>query len=383
MENKKANNRIKVLEVLVGASGLYGGVEQFIFENIRRFDKNKIEVDILFGNIKTTISQQTIDIYENFATYELKTYNGRLNGAIKTWKKINDHLKKNRYDIIHVNTGSITFEMICMLAAKRNSIPIRIAHSHSGKMDYSIKKKLFFKFAKKLVWNYSTDRFACSQRAAKALFGKTENVRIIKNAININDYKFNRTKRRELRNREGIKESTLVLITVGNLQKVKNHKFMIDVFYDIHKKELDSKLWIIGEGEERDKREEIIKKMNITDSVTLWGARNDVGLLLQAADIYICTSFSEGLSMSIIEAQAAGLKIFAPNNISKEHSVTDLISYLSLDEKPSSWAKHILSMYNIENERCDMSHKLKEAHYDIDYLSNWLQEFYINKEEKV
>lgn len=378
MKNMKVDNRIKVLEVLVGASGLYGGVEQFVFENIKRFDE-RMDVDILFGNIKAKESQQTADIYDKFRVFELKTYNGKIFGALNTYKQLDEYLKKNNYDIIHVNTGSITFEMICMLGAKKNNISVRIAHSHSGKTDYSLLKKIYFKITRKIVWHYSTDRLACSQSAAMKLFGRVDGVEIIKNAVDISAYEFNIEKRNELRKKEGIGDNTLVLISVGNLQKIKNYKFMLEIISIIHKKRTDCKLWIIGDGDEKNELKKTIKDLNIEHYVTLWGTRNNVGELLQAADIYICTSFSEGLSMSIVEAQAAGLKVVASDSISKEHSVTNLINYLSLNEKSSYWADSILSLYDSGDVRCAHSQELIEEHYDIDYSSRWLQTFYINK----
>ena len=154
---------------------------------------------------------------------------------------------------------------------------------------------------------------------------------------------------------------------------------MLEIISIIHKKRTDCKLWIIGDGDEKNELKKTIKDLNIEHYVTLWGTRNNVGELLQAADIYICTSFSEGLSMSIVEAQAAGLKVVASDSISKEHSVTNLINYLSLNEKSSYWADSILSLYDSGDVRCAHSQELIEEHYDIDYSSRWLQTFYINK----
>ena len=103
-------------------------------------------------------------------------------------------------------------------------------------------------------------------------------------------------------------------------------------------------LWIVGGGALRGELEKLIDKMNLSGTVRLFGTRNDVNDLLQASDLYVCPSFSEGLSISSIEAQASGLRLLESTGVPKEVDVTGRCEFMDLDAGAVVWADKIISL---------------------------------------
>ena len=95
----------------------------------------------------------------------------------------------------------------------------------------------------------------------------------------------------------------------------KNHVFLIDIFAEIVKQQPDSKLLLVGDGDEKEKIQEKIEKLQLQKNVLLLGARSDVNELMQAMDVFVFPSLYEGLPLTMIEAQAAGLPCVISDSI--------------------------------------------------------------------
>lgn len=108
-------------------------------------------------------------------------------------------------------------------------------------------------------------------------------------------------KRKEL----GIRKDTLVLLSVGELSKRKNHKIPIKALAAC--KEMDIKYLICGQGELEEELLQLISDLHLEDKVELLGYRTDIFELCQISDIYIFPSLQEGLPVSLMEAMLCGL----------------------------------------------------------------------------
>ena len=94
------------------------------------------------------------------------------------------------------------------------------------------------------------------------------------------------------------------------------------------------------------------------------GVRPDVYRIIQAYDVFLFPSKLEGLPVSVIEAQAAGLKCFLTDTIDKSVDITGDITFLSLAKSPAEWAREIVS--SIPYERKDNKTKIVKAGYDVE-----------------
>ncbi|HMS82125.1 MAG TPA: glycosyltransferase [Nitrospira sp.] len=114
-----------------------------------------------------------------------------------------------------------------------------------------------------------------------------------------------------LRVLSGLATDDFVLGTVCRFDPIKNLPFMISCMPEIVKRVPLAKLVIVGEGQIRQSLEEIVQALGMTDYVAIWPRHEDIEQVLPQFDIYVCTSLSEGTSMTILEAMACGLPVVA------------------------------------------------------------------------
>ena len=118
---------------------------------------------------------------------------------------------------------------------------------------------------------------------------------------------------------------------------MKNHSFLIDLFKEYIKLNANSKLLLVGEGPKQEEIKNKIVDLDLTDKVFLLGKRLDVNKIYSALDIYIMPSISEGLSISICEAQVNGLKCYTSTGVDKASNITGNVEFISLTEGANKW----------------------------------------------
>jgi len=104
----------------------------------------------------------------------------------------------------------------------------------------------------------------------------------------------------------------LTMGVISRLSHVKNHKLLIHAFADLQVK-YNVKLIIVGDGPERMYLENLIKRIGITSSVVFTGERTDAMSFYPLFDMFILPSFSEGISIALLEAMSSGTPVIASN----------------------------------------------------------------------
>lgn len=110
----------------------------------------------------------------------------------------------------------------------------------------------------------------------------------------------------ETRRKYGIDDDTTLLGTIARLDPIKNHPMILRGLKQCVDMGLNVKLMIVGDGEQRQVIEELISNLDLTNHVILTGYISLPADLLAAFDIYLLTSFSEGTSMTLLEAMSIG-----------------------------------------------------------------------------
>lgn len=133
---------------------------------------------------------------------------------------------------------------------------------------------------------------------------------IIPNGVDVARFSQRATsnEQRALRSSFGVSETDVILVTVSRLS-LKNG--IDDLIRSLTKLPSSYKALLIGEGEDRQKLEVLMKQKGLTDRVIFLGARDqsEVPSLLHASDIFIRPSLSEALGIAFLEAMAAGVPI--------------------------------------------------------------------------
>jgi glycosyltransferase involved in cell wall biosynthesis len=107
------------------------------------------------------------------------------------------------------------------------------------------------------------------------------------------------------------KTCSILFCAIGRLEKVKGFDRLIEAFNVVQKQYNDIGLIIVGEGKDRDLIRKLIDKYNLNNKISLLGYRTNPYKYLRMSDCYICSSRSEGLSSTVIEAMILGVPIIA------------------------------------------------------------------------
>jgi glycosyltransferase involved in cell wall biosynthesis len=135
-------------------------------------------------------------------------------------------------------------------------------------------------------------------------------VEMVHNGIDTETYARPHADRARLRSELGLGADDLVLIQVARLDYLKDHGTAVRTLKQVVAARADARLLLVGDGPERPRIEEEVRRLALGDHVRLLGQRGDVPRLLGAADVFLLTSVS-GIPLTVIEAMSAGLPVVA------------------------------------------------------------------------
>lgn len=369
MKEKKSCKPIRVL--VINYKMHCAGIESFIMNVYRNIDREKVQFDFL---VHYTERQFYDDEIERMGGKIYRLSIREDNNFLKYVKELKKFFYEHpEYKIVHGHMES--FGIFYLKAAREAKIPIRIAHSHIAQKNRGIKGSIKTILNKGYKW-YATDLFACSEVAGKFIFGDKAKYKIFNNAIDAKTFKYNEKIRDEVREELGISDEQFVIGHVGRFNTQKNHNFLVDIFNEIYKADKNAILLLIGEGDLYEYIEEKVAKLELMNNVRLLGVRKDTNRLYQAMDIFLMPSLFEGLPISGIEAQAAGLKCIFSNTITVEVALTKNTEFISLDAEAKEWAKEVLK-WKFAYSREEQTKEIEAAGYDIHEQAIELQKFYL------
>lgn len=361
---------IRVLHVVGSLNS--GGTENFIMNLYRMIDRKTVQFDFVCpvgsGTFVNEITKLGGRIFYSpkFTGHNIIVY--------KSWWK--EFYKKNKeYKIVHghLRTGAFIY----LAEAKNNHIKT-IAHSHSisnGK-GLSALYKSIVQYPIRFLADY---KFACTINAGKWLFGENAPNRsdffIIRNAINIERFRYNEESRTRVRNTYNIEDNVYLLGSVGNFTIPKNHKYIIYIFSKIHDMNKMTKLMLVGTGPLENEIRKMVDEYDLTDSVVFTGSVSNPQDYYNAIDCFMFPSLWEGLGMAAVEAQVSGLRVIASDNVPHDIAITKECTFIPIMDE-QGWINYC-SQKNYK--RIDNSEAIKAAGYDVKEVSKWLETFYLNE----
>lgn len=269
-------------------------------------------------------------------------------GHLKLPFKFKNCIKKNNYDTVHIHSEVAYKVFLYVLGARLAGVKRIIIHAHSSKIDgnYVLIKKIAHNLTKKAICKQGTDFLAISEDAANWLFTKDvindkQHFNYLTNGICPQNYCFNEETRRRMRQQFNIADDVILIGHVGALKKVKNQSFLIEIMYNLKNSDVNTKLMLVGEGEDRKKLEQKIEQLGLLNDALLLGTRSDVSDLMQAFDILVFPSFFEGVPMTLIEAQCIGMPIIASDTIQNTIKVNNNVKFESLNRGIEYWCQII------------------------------------------
>lgn len=354
-----------------------GGAETMCMSLYRHIDRTKIQFDFVKHTDEDCAYDEEI-LSLGGRIYEAPKYQIYNTCAYKKWwnKFFKEH---SEYRIVHSHIRS-TASIVLHIAEKYGCKTIAHSHSTSSGSGLSAIAKNILQYRIRFVADYY---IGCSQVAGEWLFGKkicaSDRYFNLPNAINTEKYVFDKEESFKTREELGFEKNDIVIGHVGRFSEPKNHHFLVDIFRELHMKNGYYKLLLVGDGELKADIEQKVRQYELDDAVIFTGMRTDVNRLLMAMDLFLFPSKWEGLPVSVVEAQAAGLPCVISESVTNEVCITDLVERIDLNAPTEEWANAIRN--RLPCERTNLRKKIEESGYDIQTSVKRISEFYINLAE--
>lgn len=232
------------------------------------------------------------------------------------YKEIKKLINDNSFELIHCHTpvAAMAVRIAAKKARKKGTKVIYTAHGFHFFKGASLKNWMMFYPVERWLARYTDVLITINKedynRAKKSFkAGKVEYIP----GVGIDTKKFSKVvidksaKRREL----GIPEEAFVALSVGELNKNKNHKTVIKAIAKLNNPNVY--YVICGQGVLEDYLKNLIKELELEKQVKLLGYRRDIEEVSKASDFFVFPSFREGLSVALMEAMALELPVVCSN----------------------------------------------------------------------
>lgn len=330
-------------------------------------------------NIKKPIEKELLDSGCN--TYNINFSRSPFNiSNISAIKKLKELIIENKYDVIHTHTPIAS---LCTRIACKNIKNIKVIYTAHGFHFFKgspLQNWLIYYPIEKWLSKYTDVIITINEedynRAVKSFKSKTVKYMpgIGLDTTKINQIEINKKMKR---NQLGIPNDAFVILSVGELNKNKNHESILRAIASL---DLPDIFYVIcGNGPLKDHLINIANELGIKDRVKLLGFRNDIIEICKIADIFAFPSFREGLGMAALEAMASGLPLISSNiHGINDYSLNSVTGFSCAPNKIECFAKNILMLK--EDNQCRLAmgaHNIVAVKkYDINNSLKTLNEIY-------
>ncbi len=365
--------KIKILHIVMYMGT--GGLEHVTIDLCRKIDKEKYEVSVLCTEgcdpkYKVKLFKYRIPLYIIEKTKKID---------FSFYQRVNSLINKLHIDIVHIHSCVFDSSLGSLFSHVKGKI--FTAHGLPVATDYisRCQDHIGFRLVDKIV--------AVSDEVAENLWHRfklpREKIDIVYNGIEIPeiDHSLKEQNYRVLRKDLNIALDSIIIGAIGRLVPVKNYTMLLQSFKQLLEI-VDKKIQLVfvGDGSEREYLETLSKDLHIEKTVSFLGIRDDVGKLLDAMDVFVLTSVTEGVSISLLEAQAKGIPAVVTDVGGNGCVVTDgetgflveLNDFIQFSEK----IKILIENKNIYESFSDFSLKKITTHFNIDIVTKRYEKLY-------
>ena len=345
----------------------YGGVEMVVMNYYRHIDRTKVQFDF-FALEGSAIPQRE----------EIEQLGGRVyivpkyTHLLAYEKEIIRLFKQNQYKIVHSHMN--TLSVFPLFAAWMCRIPVRVAHNHSVPSGKEKKRDALKYFLRAFAKFFPTHYFACSEKAGRWMWGDRcydqGKVFVLNNAIDFRRFLKQDKEAQKLKKSLNL-DGKLVIAHIGRFTSAKNHKFLIQVFKEIISINENAVLLLVGDGELHNDISRWVEDAGLTQNVVFVGQVSNPEKYYQVADVVTLPSIFEGLPLTVIESQVAGVPVVVSTVVPEEAIISDGCVRLELSDP--NWANQILAMAGktVVLDKRSENYNIK---YAVKKLENWYED---------
>ncbi|MGQ9611022.1 MAG: glycosyltransferase family 4 protein [bacterium] len=369
--------RINLMHVVLSLN--IGGLENLVLKLVKNINREKYNICICSltanGELENEFNEIGIPVFivqkHEGVDYSLPIRLSRV-------------FRNRRVDIVH--THNIDPYLYGTIGAKLARVPVIIHTEHSNL--FPNQKKLMI--AERCLSNISDMIIADSKKVADFLIQRQNiprrKVITILNAIDIDSFDVTvdiiRKKREEL----GILENELVIGNVARLVPVKDHHTLLASFSKVSQLISNVRLVIVGDGPLRTELENFCAELELSDKIIFLGKRRDISELMSIFDIFVLSSISEGLSLTLLEAMAAKKPVVATHVGGNPEVVQDNVTGILVPPRnPLALAQALIILIKDKKKLFEMGESGRrrvEQYFSIDVMLEKYEKVYRSSLQK-
>lgn len=302
-------------KVLVVATVVKLHIMVFHIPYLEWFKKNGYEVHVAAKNDYNNKEECNIPFCDKF--YDLPFERSPLGkNNLFVYKELKDIINQNGYDVIHCHTpvGGAIGRLAASKVWKYRTIVNYTAHGFHFYEGAPILNWLVYYPVEKWLARYTDTLITINKEdyeRAKSKF-KAKRVEYIP-GVGIDLEKFSTVEidRALKRSQLGLSEDAFIVLSVGELNKNKNHEVIIRAIGKIDNPNIH--YIICGQGKLEGYLRNLSKELGLENQVHLLGFRKDIPEICKVSDVFSFPSYREGLSVALMEAMANGLPVVCSN----------------------------------------------------------------------
>jgi sugar transferase (PEP-CTERM/EpsH1 system associated) len=217
-------------------------------------------------------------------------------------------LRQERPHIVQTHNWGTLLEGA--LAAKLAGVPV-VIHAERGTIDGRRRNLFVQRHLLKIVHQVLSVSEAHRQRLADATGFPYQRIKPIPNGVDASLFFPRPTEKQRIRKNLGLELTPLYFGTVANLRPVKNHSLLLRVGSRLCQSHEQVRFVFAGDGPLKEQLVTLAEELGISAKVRFLGARSDIPEVLNALDIFVLPSLSEGMPNAVLEAMACGLPVVA------------------------------------------------------------------------
>lgn len=230
---------------------------------------------------------------------------------LQVLKKLRQAARDHRIDTVHAhNFVPSYYAAIALLGMRRRPPQVVTCHDMGTRLS-NRRLRWLFKWSIRRTQGVAMVGQQVHDRFTRDGYVPAYKAMTLLNAVPVEDFGITPERRAAARQALGLSSNEVVVGCVGRLVELKNHLGLIRQWPDVIAKHPQARLVLIGEGPLRPQIEQLIGELGLGDRVMLAGIRSDVAQLLPGLDVFALPSFTEGVSIALLEACATGLPALA------------------------------------------------------------------------
>lgn len=352
------------MKILVhGFSWLRGGVETYLLSYCGRILQNHNDVVfdfVVYGDIPDFVQPLVA------AGCQFHKVTPRTSNPIENHRQLSSLIAKGSFDLLWFNVNTLSDITLLKIAHERGVKTI--VHSHNSRLMGNQLNAFLHHLHRPYVEKHVDMVTACSNDAAHFMYSDqlcaSPRCRVLPNAIDCEKYRFSLNDRERIRAELNL-SGRYVVGNVGRFALEKNHAFLLDVFSEICAARQEAILLLLGEGSEEQKIRRKIEMLGLQQNVLMLGTVSEAFRYYSAMDCLVFPSIFEGMPLSLLEAQASGLRCVVSNRVPSETFITDDCIKMPLESSPAEWARICLEGTSAVLKRACSADVLLKGGHDV------------------